>query len=125
MIFGTGIDIIDISRIKKAIDNNDGFVKKVFTSSEVEYCNSKKKYAESFAARFAAKEAFLKAIGIGWRDGIGFSDVEVCNNELGKPELVLHNLAHKFCEDNNIGNISVSLSHSKDLATAIVILETF
>ena len=124
MIFGTGIDIIEISRVKKLIDKNKSFVNRIFTDSETEYCNKKKNYAESFAARFSAKEAFFKAIGTGWRDRIGFSDIEVCNDELGKPELILHNLAKDFCENNNIVNINVSLSHSKDLATAIVILET-
>lgn len=124
MIFGIGIDIIEISRVTKNIDSSPKFCEKVFSQLEIDYCKAKAKYGESFAARFAAKEAFLKAIGLGWRDGIAFSDIEVQNDDLGKPSLNLYNQAKKFCEENGIININLSLSHSKDLATAIVILET-
>jgi len=124
LIFGTGIDLVDISRVQRLIDNSEAFVKRVFTQQEQKYCYKKKNYAESFAARFAAKEAFMKALGTGCRDGIGFADIEVSNDELGKPEIVLHDLAREFCENKQIVRINLSLSHSKDLATAIVILET-
>ncbi len=123
MIFGTGIDLIEIERVRKLVDSNQAFTDRIFTSFEQEYCKKKKKYSESYAARFAAKEAFMKAMGTGCRDGLNFTDIEVRNNDLGKPELVLYNKALEFVNSNNIIGISLSLSHSKDLATAIVILE--
>jgi len=123
MIFGSGIDLVDIDRVKRLIDNSEAFMERVFTAKERQYCQAKKNYAESFAARFAAKEAFMKALGTGCRKGIKFSDIEVINDELGKPELVLYNSAREFCENKQIVKINLSLSHSKDIATAIVILE--
>ena len=85
MIFGVGIDNIEVKRIKKQIDDSTKFKEKIFTVKEIEYCESKKNYAESFAARFAAKEAFLKAIGTGWSNGLQFTDIEILNDENGKP----------------------------------------
>lgn len=121
MIIGVGIDNIEVERIKNQVDNSSNFKEKIFSPQEIEYCESKKNYAESFAARFTAKEAFLKAIGKGWRDGIKFSDIEVLNDKLGKPELFLHNKAKSSI--SNQDSIHVSLSHTKEMAFAFVIIE--
>jgi holo-[acyl-carrier protein] synthase len=123
MIFGVGIDNIEVKRIKKQIDDSTKFKEKIFTTKEIEYCESKKNYAESFAARFAAKEAFLKAIGTGWSNGLQFKDIEILNDKKGKPIIHLQGKAKQIILDNEINNIQVSLSHLKEIATAIIILE--
>ena len=114
----TGIDIIEVSRIKKAIENsNEKFLKKVFTEKEIEYCNSKKtNKSEYFAARFAAKEACLKAISdlLENKFDITWKEIEIENAKSGKPVIKLHkNL-------KEIESIDVSLSHIKDYAIASV-----
>lgn len=122
MIFGTGIDIIEVDRVEKQIANN-GFREKIFTEREIEYCESKKNNAQHYAARFAAKEAFFKAIGTGWRNGMAFNEIEILNNELGKPEVILHGKTKEFSEKQLINNIHVSLSHIKNFVNAIIVLE--
>ncbi|MDO9577043.1 MAG: holo-ACP synthase [Candidatus Cloacimonadales bacterium] len=123
MIAGVGIDNIEVERIKKQIDGTTKFKENIFTEAEIKYCESKTNYAESFAVRFAAKEAFLKALGTGWRDGLQFKDIEILNDELGKPKAYLHGKAKQIIMDNKLMNIQVSLSHIKKIATAIVIIE--
>ncbi|MBL7136839.1 MAG: holo-ACP synthase [Candidatus Marinimicrobia bacterium] len=123
MIFGIGTDIIEVERVGKQISKGNGFKEKIFTPNEIKYCESRKNKAQNYAARFAAKEAFFKAIGTGWRRGLAFSEIEVVNNELGKPEINLYGKTKKFIEENRIENIHVSLSHVKNLVSAIVILE--
>ncbi len=123
MIFGIGIDLIEVARIEKQLLENSGFREKIFTQDEIDYCDSKKKKAEHFAARFAAKEAFLKAIGTGWRNGFSFLEIAVLNDEFGKPILEVYGKTKQFIEETRIKNMQISLSHLKDLATAIVILE--
>ncbi len=123
MIFGVGIDNIEVKRIKKQIDDSTKFKEKIFTVKEIEYCESKKNYAESFAARFAAKEAFLKAIGTGWSNGLQFTDIEILNDENGKPKIYLQGKAKQIIQKNNLENINISMSHLKEIASAIVIIE--
>ena len=123
MIFGIGIDNIEIARIKKQIDNSRKFKEKIFTAKEIKYCESKKNYAESFAVRFAAKEAFLKAIGTGWSDGLQFIDIEILNDGKGKPEIYLQGKTKQIIQENNLENIHISMSHLKEIASAIVIIE--
>ncbi len=126
MIFGVGIDIIDVKRIKKEISTSGhDFKFNLFTENEIKYCDGKRNSAENYAARFAAKEAFFKAIGTGWRNGLGWKEAGVQNDELGKPGIVLYGKAKTFVEENNISKLQVSLSHIKDAAVAIVILESF
>ncbi len=96
---------------------------KLFTPAEIAYCESKHRPALHFAARFAAKEAFLKAMGTGWSGGHKFSEIEVVNNALGKPELFVHGKVREFCEAHGIGAMEVSLTHIKDVASAVVVLE--
>ncbi len=124
MIIGTGIDIIEVSRIEKALSRDIGFRDKIFTPLEIGYCESKRYKYENYAARFAAKESLLKAIGTGWRYGIRFADIEVWNDELGKPHIRLFGKAKEFFDSLSVSEIHVSLSHLKEMATAVVILES-
>lgn len=121
MIFGTGIDIIETARIKKAA--GDKFIKKIFTEKEIAYCEQKKDRHISYAGHFAAKEAFVKALQTGISDGVSFLDIEVNHKDSGAPTLSITGKAKKLIEANNIKNICVSISHLKEIATAIVILE--
>jgi len=122
MIFGIGIDNIEVDRVRKQLEKN-GFKEKIFSPAEIEYCDNRKNFAECYAARFAAKEAFLKAIGTGWRGGLTFNEIEVLNDKLGKPVLKLYGKSKEFAEKNEIDNIHVSLTHLKNYASAIVIIE--
>ena len=124
VIYGIGIDIIEVSRIEKQISSErKRFREILFSENEIKYCDDKKSKAQNYAARFAAKEAFLKAIGTGLRDGLNWKNIEILNDELGKPEIVLHGKAKKIIKENGISNINVSLSHLKETAVAVVILE--
>jgi holo-[acyl-carrier protein] synthase len=122
MIFGIGIDLIEVTRVGKQLEK-DSFKEKIFTEKEIEYCTARKNFAECFAARFAAKEAFLKAIGTGWRGGISFREIEIANDNLGKPTICLQGKAKEFAVKNELDNIHVSLTHVKSNAGAIVIIE--
>lgn len=124
MIFGIGIDIIDIERVEKQVLKNHGFKNKIFTVREIEYCDSKKFFGQNYAARFAGKEALLKAFGTGLRDGLAFNEIEILNDDLGKPYVNLHGNTKKFADKKGIVKIHISLSHEKNIATAKVILET-
>ena len=124
MIFGAGTDIIEVQRVEEKLVRTESLKTKLFTPTEIAYCESKYRPAMHFAARFAAKEAFLKAMGTGWSGGHKFSEIEVVNNALGKPELFVHGKVKEFCEAHGITGMEVSLSHIKDLAQAVVVLET-
>ena len=122
MIKGTGIDIIKIERIQKAI-TKEYFVNRVFSAAEQEYCVKRNKQAAtSYAARFAAKEAFVKALGTGFVNG-ELLDIEVENDVLGKPKLLLRGFFQQIIEERKIKNIHLSLSHTDEYAVAQVILE--
>ena len=124
MTFGIGIDIIEVSRIQKEIFKIDGaFKARVFTNSEINYCEPKITKEQNYAARFAAKEAFFKALGSGWSKGFAWTDVEVAHEESGKPYIITHGKVKEFIAQNQIINIQVSISHIKDTALAIIILE--
>jgi holo-[acyl-carrier protein] synthase len=123
LIFGVGTDIIEVQRVEEKLLRTGGLKKRLFTEREIAYCDSKHRPALHFAARFAAKEAFLKAMGTGWSGGHRFDEIEIVNNEIGKPEITVHGKVRSFCETNGIAAMEVSLSHIKDLAKAIVVLE--
>ncbi len=123
MIFGLGTDITEVNRIEKQVSKGREFLEGIFTSREIAYCDSKARKAEYFSGRFAAKEAFLKALGTGWRDGISFSDIEILNDKLGKPYFRLHGKAKDIIDELNIKQINVSISHVKELAISVVIIE--
>ncbi len=124
MIFGTGTDIIEIKRIENSIARSEAFVNKIFTEAEQTYCKKKKAgIFQSYAARFAAKEAFFKALGTGYRYGMAFREIEVKNDSLGKPEIIVHGKVKTFVSEHKITNIHLSLSHVKEMALAFVVLE--
>jgi len=120
MSYSIGIDIIEVSRIKQAIERwGDSFLHRIYTPWEITYCNKKKFPAESFAARFAAKEAVLKAVGTGYNNGIKWTSVEVVNDELGQPAVRLGERIQKVIGDKSI---KISMSHSGDIAVANAIM---
>jgi len=122
MIVGTGVDIIEVERIKKALDEwGDRFLARVFTQRELDYANTKKFSHESLAARFACKESVLKAFG-DTRTGIQLKEIEVLNDPKGKPEIVLHGEAKEFADKNRMDNIMVSMSHTSNYAISNAIL---
>lgn len=122
MIIGIGTDIAEVLRIAKSLKKK-GFQEKVFSRNEIIYCETKTNKAENYAARFAAKEALFKALGTGWRGGLAFNEVEVENDELGKPSIQLIGETARIIEKRNIKSIHVSLSHTKEIAIATVLLE--
>lgn len=123
MIIGIGTDIIEVERIRKHIEAGFGFREKVFTEKEITYCEARTNKAQNYAARFSAKEAFLKAVGTGLRQGLAFTDIEVVNDELGKPEMVLYGQALELTNRMGITNLQISMTHLRDWVNAIVILE--
>ena len=124
MIVGTGVDIAEVPRIAAAIERfGNRFVKRIFTDNEIRYCESKANKAERYAARFAAKEAALKAIGTGWRNGIAWRDVEVRREPGGRPNLAFHGRAAEIAARLGMKRASLSLSHTAQQAVAQVILE--
>jgi holo-[acyl-carrier protein] synthase len=124
MIYGIGIDLVKIKRIAEAHQRwGERFQHKAFTSGEIQYCLRKRDPAPSFAARFAAKEALVKALGIGLRRGVHLRDVEVQRGALGKPVLKLHGRAEEICAREGITGIFLSLTHDQDFSSAVVVLE--
>lgn len=124
MIFGIGTDICDCERMESAIRRSEGFKNKIFTADEQAYCEGNAIVYQHYAARFAAKEAFLKALGTGWRFNLGLTEIEVCNDELEKPYIHISGEVEKYCKEHGISRIHLSLSHEKGYATAFVVLET-
>ena len=122
MIFGVGIDIIEIERIKSAVKKNDKFLERMFTKKELEYYELKNFKMESIAAGFAAKEAVLKALGTGLR-GFTWKDIEIMRLKVGKPIVRFSGAVKEFVEDNGIGEIHISISHSKKFAVANAVAE--
>ncbi|MFH1848054.1 MAG: holo-ACP synthase [Candidatus Omnitrophota bacterium] len=123
MIFGTGLDIVETARIKDAARKwGDKFLDRVFTRHELDYSNGKKFIYQHLAARFAAKEAFFKAIGDSSISQIEWCDVEVVNDKFGKPTIRLSGAAKKAVAKKKISEIIISLSHTKNYAVANAIL---
>jgi len=122
MIIGTGIDIIEVSRIKKALDMwGDKFLNRIFTKKELSYASKKKFSHENLAARFACKESVLKAFG-DTRVGIRLKNIEILNDSKGKPEVMLHREARAFADKNKLDKIIVSMSHTTNYAVSNAIL---
>jgi holo-[acyl-carrier protein] synthase len=124
MILGTGIDIIEVDRIAERVGRDSGFREMVFSLHEIGYCEPKAARYEHYAARFAAKEAFLKAVGRGWDRGLMLHEIEVVNQDNGKPEMRISGQTLLTLAPLGIRSIHVSLSHLKSFATAVVILES-
>ena len=124
MIVGLGIDIEEVSRVRGAIERyGENFLKRVFTPQEIAYCGRKKNPYERYAARFAAKEAGMKALGTGWRHGITWRDFEVGHAPGGRPILKLSGVALEFFGRLGGTNIALSLTHTAHQAMAEVIIE--
>ena len=124
MIVGTGIDIAEVPRIREVIERHgQRFLQRVFTEGEIQYCESKANRVERYAARFAAKEAGMKALGTGWNHGVRWRDIEVARQPGGRPTLLLHGKAAEFAAKLGTTNIALSLTHTSDQAMAQVILE--
>ena len=125
MIVGTGIDIAEVPRIRKAIERFQGrFLERIYTAGEMRYCDSKANRVERYAARFAAKEAAMKALGTGWNHGVRWRDCEVVRMPGGRPNIVFHGKAAEFAARLEVKNSALSISHTVDQAIAQVILET-
>jgi holo-[acyl-carrier protein] synthase len=124
MIVGTGVDLCEVGRIREAIERYDGrFKQRVFTDREIAYSERKANRYERYAARFAAKEAGMKALGTGWRGGIAWRDFEVTNLPTGRPTLAFHGKAGDIARKLGVRNVALSLTHTGDQAMAMVILE--
>ena len=124
MIVGTGIDIAEVPRIRKAIERfGVRFLQRVFTPAEILYCDSKANRAERYAARFAAKEAAMKALGTGWNHGVRWRDCEVTRLPGGRPTLTFHGKAAEVSARLGVKHSALSLSHTAEQAIAQVILE--
>ena len=118
-----GNDIIEIERIRQAIERSSSFVERVYTPQEIDYCESRNKGRyESFAGIYAAKEAFIKALGTGMRHG-SWQDIEIYHDELGAPLIRLQDTFKNIYETSGCTNIHVSISHCKEYAMSTVILE--
>jgi len=125
MIVGTGIDITEVPRIRESIERfGDRFLHRVFTEGEIRYCDSKANRFERYAARFAAKEAGMKALGTGWNFGVRWRDVEVSRQPGGRPTLLFHGKAAEFAAKLGAVNVALSLTHTPQQAMAQVILES-
>lgn len=123
MIFGIGTDLVEVARIEKIILKEQGFKEKVFTKGEIAYCESRKNSFESYAARFAAKESFFKALGTGWVGEMQFHEIEIIQEQSGKPAILLHGEVKSLVEGLQISSVFVTLSHTSGMASGFVILE--
>ncbi|MBM3793264.1 MAG: holo-[acyl-carrier-protein] synthase [Acidobacteria bacterium] len=124
MIVGTGIDLAEVNRIRESIERHqDRLLHRIYTAGEMAYVERKANKYERYAARFAAKEAGMKAIGTGWRRGVRWVDFEVVNLPAGRPMLKLHGKAAEFAAQLGVKNISLSLTHTAQHGMAFVILE--
>ena len=125
MIVGTGIDLAEVPRIRAAIERyGESFLGRIYTDGERAYVERKANKYERYAARFAAKEAGMKALGTGWRNGVRWHDFEVANLPSGRPTLRLHGVAKDFAEKLGVTQISLSLTHTAENGMAIVIFES-
>ncbi len=119
MIFGIGIDVVEVERIEMAIARQgEPFLRKLFTASEREYCEKQARPALHFAARFAAKEAVSKALGTGIGGRAGWLDLEVVREESGAPKMLFHGAAAEFLASAGVAEVQVSLTHARDYAAA-------
>ena len=124
MIVGTGVDLAEVPRIRASIERFGArFIERIYTPAEIAYVERKANRWERYAARFAAKEAGMKAIGTGWRHGVRWRDFEVANLPSGKPTLRLYGVAARVAEKLGVRNVSLSLTHTAELGMAHVILE--
>jgi holo-[acyl-carrier protein] synthase len=125
MIVGTGIDVAEVPRVAAAIERfGRRFIQRIFTEAEIRYCDPKANRVERYAARFAAKEAGMKALGTGWNHGVRWRDVEVRRQPGQRPTIVFHGKAAEFAKKLRVVNAALSITHTADQAIAQVILES-
>jgi len=124
-VLGVGLDLVDVPRMKRELARaGGGFRETVFIADEIAYCEGQGRPAVHYAARFAAKEAFFKALGTGWRGaGPTWTEVAVTRNDLGRPDLALSGDAAAAANDLGVASIHLSLTHVATLAAAVVVLE--
>jgi holo-[acyl-carrier protein] synthase len=124
VIVGLGVDMEEVSRIREVISRHGRiFLERVFSSGEIAYCERHRDPAERYAARFAAKEAMMKALGTGWSQGVRWRDIEVTRNPGGRPTILLHGAAREHADRMGARHVNLSLTHSGNFAMAEVILE--
>ena len=124
MVLGTGIDLVEVARIRTLIERHgDRFCGRVFTRSESEYCAGHRDPGPHYAARFAAKEALLKALGTGLSQGASLKEIDIIRGELGNPQIALTGRTAELAQDRGIRRVHLSLSHSSGYAVAQVVVE--
>ncbi|MDO4796578.1 MAG: holo-ACP synthase [Coriobacteriales bacterium] len=121
---GIGVDILEIARMEKVLERRPNFARRVFTAEERAYCDRMARPAKHYAARFAAREAVLKALGTGFSQGIGLADVSVARNEAGRPEVVLAGRAQEVALEQGVREVALSLSYTHDVAVANAVAMT-
>ncbi|MEI9981360.1 MAG: holo-ACP synthase [Edaphobacter sp.] len=125
MVLGLGTDLIETRRVQESMDRyGERFLERIFTEEEIAYCQRKKNAAESFAARFAAKEAGAKALGTGISRGVSWREFEVKREASGKPKLSLSGRAAELARVMGVRRVELSLTHSRELAMAVVLMES-
>jgi len=121
-IIGIGTDIVECLRIAQMIERHgEVFLQRVYTTREIEYCSTRKAATQHYAGRWAAKEAVLKAMGTGWARGISWRDIEIRNDEGGRPRIALGGGAREVCETLGLADMLISISHCRSHATAYAI----
>jgi holo-[acyl-carrier protein] synthase len=123
MIIGTGLDLLEVSRMAGDLQARDGLQNELFTTAEIEYCLSKRYPAEHFAARFCAKEALFKALGTGYRGGMSWREIEISNDSQGRPGLTITGKVKERADRLKVKSMHLSLTHTRKLAAGCVILE--
>lgn len=123
MITGIGLDVIEVERVREKIEKERGFRELVFGKEEIEYCEPKTHKYEHYAARFAAKEALFKALGTGWAIGTAYNEVLILGDDKGKPEIRFVGKTADTLSAVNLLKVKVSLSHLKNVAAAVVVIE--
>src|SRR5271169_4065799 len=125
MIVGTGVDLAEVPRVRHLVERyGRRFIDRIYTPAEIAYVERKANRFERYAARFAAKEAGMKAIGTGWKRGVRWQDFEVTNLPSGRPTLQFHGEAGKIADSLGVRNIALSMTHTAAEGTAMVILES-
>ena len=123
MIAGIGTDIIEVQRVLEKIDKNQGFREATFSPAEIAWCENKPRRGEHYAARFAAKEALLKATGEGWTSAVSLTEISVLNDPTGKPYFAFSGATARYFEGKNWRKIHLSLAHVREMAVAMVVIE--
>ena len=124
MIYGIGVDLVNITRMRRAIDRwGNRFIGRIFTPREIDFCTQSQRSVSRFALRFAAKEAFSKALGLGMRRGIRWRDIEVFHHPSGRPDLAIAGKALLFCHKEGISRWHITLSDEDGYGIAVVVLE--